>query len=98
MLIRKPTDLRYSDVTPKQVYLNRRRFLAGSVALGALAGTRAGRHHQAQRDAKTSYNVGDEKITPLEAITHYNNFYEFGTGKEDPSENAEQFHAPRPGR
>ena len=36
MVIRKPADLRYSDVTPKQVYLNRRRFLAGSMALGAL--------------------------------------------------------------
>ena len=30
MLIRKPADLRYSDVTPKQMYVNRRRFLAGS--------------------------------------------------------------------
>ena len=35
---------------------------------------------------KTSYNVGDEKVTPLDAITHYNNFYEFGTDKEDPAE------------
>ena len=46
MLIRKPADLRYSDVTPKQFYVNRRRFLAGaagSLALGTLAGNaRAG--------------------------------------------------------
>ena len=40
---------------------------------------------------KTSYNVGDEKLTPLEAITHYNNFYEFGTDKADPAENAKNF-------
>ncbi len=46
---------------------------------------------------KTSYNVGDEKVTPLEAITHYNNFYEFGTDKDDPAENAKNFRT-RPGR
>src|SRR5271157_5704346 len=90
MLIRKSPDLRYSDVTPKQLYVNRRRFLAGSLAFGALAGTaRAG---MKLTDAKkTSYNVGDEKVTPLEAITHYNNFYEFGTDKSDPAENAKDF-------
>jgi methionine sulfoxide reductase catalytic subunit len=92
MLIRKPADLRYSDVTPQPVYLNRRRFLAGSMALGAfgaLAGTaRAGKIEDFK---KTSYNAGDEKVTPLEAITHYNNFYEFGTDKEDPAKNAGNF-------
>jgi sulfoxide reductase catalytic subunit YedY len=92
MLIRKPADLRNSDVTPKPLYVNRRSFLAGSVALGAfgaLAGTaRAGKIEDFK---KTSYNAGDEKVTPLEAITHYNNFYEFGTDKEDPSKNATNF-------
>jgi sulfoxide reductase catalytic subunit YedY len=92
MLIRKPADLRFSDVTPKPLYVNRRRFLAGSIALGALgamAGTaRAGKLEDVK---KTSYNVGDEKVTPLEAITHYNNFYEFGTDKEDPVKNAQKF-------
>jgi sulfoxide reductase catalytic subunit YedY len=90
MLIRKPADLRYSDITPKQFYVNRRRFLAGSLAFGAFAGAaRAGMKFTDVK--KTSYNVGDEKITPLEAITHYNNFYEFGTDKSDPAENAKNF-------
>ena len=90
MLIRKPADLRYSDVTPKQMYVNRRRFLAGSLALGALAG--AARAGMKLSDVKkTSYNAGDDKLTPLEAITHYNNFYEFGTDKSDPAENAKNF-------
>ena len=40
---------------------------------------------------KSSYNVDDEKITPLDAITHYNNFYEFGTDKEDPSRKRQEF-------
>jgi len=39
---------------------------------------------------KSSYTV-DEKVTPLDVITHYNNFYEFGTDKEDPAKNAQNF-------
>jgi methionine sulfoxide reductase catalytic subunit len=92
MLIRKPADLRYSDITPKPFYVNRRGFLTGSLALGAFAGL-AGTSRGAKLEdfKKTSYNAGDEKVTPLEAITHYNNFYEFGTDKEDPSKNATDF-------
>jgi len=93
MLIRKPADLRFSDVTPKQVYVNRRRFLAGSLAMGAF-GALAGRARGGMKltDAKkTSYNVGQDKLTPLEIITHYNNYYEFGTDKGDPAENATNF-------
>jgi methionine sulfoxide reductase catalytic subunit len=92
MLIRKPADLRYSDVTPQPLYVNRRRFLAGSIALGAfgaLAGT--ARSAKLEDVKKSSYNVGDEKVTPLELITHYNNYYEFGTDKEDPAKNSQNF-------
>jgi sulfoxide reductase catalytic subunit YedY len=90
MLIRKPTDLRFSDVTPKQMYVNRRRFLASSLAFGALAGT--ARASMKLTDVKkTSYNADGEKPTPLEVITHYNNFYEFGTDKADPAENSKNF-------
>lgn len=94
MLIRKPSDLRYSDVTPKHVYLNRRRFLAGSLAVGALAGVRrADATTQLNGVAKSSYTVDPkaDKVSPLEAITHYNNFYEFGTGKDEPADNAKNF-------
>jgi methionine sulfoxide reductase catalytic subunit len=92
MLIRRAADLRYSDVTPKEVYVNRRRFLAGSLAVGALAGAaRPARAMKLNDVQKTPYNVGNEKITSLEDITHYNNFYEFGTDKEDPAKNAGNF-------
>ena len=86
MLIRKPADLRYSDVTPKQAYVNRRRFLAaGSAILGAWAlPTPAGATAKLNNVVKSAYKV-DEKITPREDITTYNNYYEFGTDKEDPS-------------
>jgi len=92
MIIRKPSDLRYSAVTPKQVYLNRRRFLgAAPIALGALLGSRAAQATTKLAGVtKSSYTV-DEKVTPLDVITHYNNFYEFGTDKEDPSRNAQNF-------
>lgn len=70
-------DLSWNDVTPKALYLNRRQLMAGAGAmLGAgLIGGRA----QAQEDLK---------LNSWEEITTYNNFYEFGTRKEDPARNA----------
>jgi sulfoxide reductase catalytic subunit YedY len=86
MLIRKPADLRHSDVTPKQFYLNRRRFLAaGSAIAGTWAlPTPAGAAMKLNNVTKSAYTV-NEKITPLADITSYNNYYEFGTDKADPS-------------
>jgi len=86
MLIRKPADLRHSDVTPKQFYLNRRRFLAaGSAVAGAWAlPTPAGATMKINNVTKSSYTV-NEKITSKEDITSYNNYYEFGTDKGEPS-------------
>ena len=91
MVTRKPSDLRYSQVTPKQVYLNRRRFLAGSIALGALAGASSALATTKLNGVKKSPFSTDEQATPFDAITHYNNFYEFGTDKEDPGRNAGKF-------
>ena len=95
MIIRKPSDLRHSDVTPKQVYLNRRRFLgAAPVALGALIGSRVAQATTKLTGvSKSSYTVDEkvDKVSPLDVITHYNNFYEFGTDKEDPARNAQNF-------
>jgi sulfoxide reductase catalytic subunit YedY len=91
MLIRKPADLRYSQVTPKDVYMNRRRFL-GAGAVAALAAPFAAQATtKLPNVVKTPYNVGKEKITPLKIISNYNNYYEFGTGKEEPAENAKNF-------
>jgi methionine sulfoxide reductase catalytic subunit len=92
MLIRKPADLRYSDVTPKEQYLNRRRFLAaGSAALGSLAlPRRANATMKLNGVTKSSYTVND-KLTSKEDITHYNNYYEFGTDKEQPAKLAVNF-------
>jgi sulfoxide reductase catalytic subunit YedY len=91
MVIRKPSDLRYSQVTPKQAYLNRRRFLSGSLVLGALANVPAAWATTKLDGVKKGPYSTDEKQTPYDAITHYNNFYEFGTDKGDPSRNAGKF-------
>ena len=91
MVIRKPSDLRYSQVTPKHAYLNRRRFLASSMALGALASAPAAQATSKLNGVNKGPYSTDEKPTPFDAITHYNNFYEFGTDKEDPSRNAGKF-------
>ena len=87
MLIRKPADFRYSDVTPKKnVYVNRRRFLAaGSAIVGAWAlPTPADATMKLNNVVKSTYKV-DEKISSKEDITTYNNYYEFGTGKDEPA-------------
>jgi methionine sulfoxide reductase catalytic subunit len=89
MLIRKPADFRYSDVTPKEQYLNRRRFLAaGSAALGALALPVSGLATTKLSGYGKSPFSTTEKLTSLEDITHYNNYYEFGTDKEEPAKYA----------
>ncbi len=83
--------LRYSDVTPQRVYLNRRRFLAtGSAALASLTLPGLSAAAKLSGVAKGPFST-DEKPTPLQDITHYNNFYEFGTAKEQPAEMAKNF-------
>ena len=70
-------DLNWSDVTPKAAYLNRRQIIAAAGAL-AVAGPAW---------AKSQYST-DEAPNTLKEISTYNNYYEFGTGKEDPAANA----------
>jgi sulfoxide reductase catalytic subunit YedY len=102
MLIRKTPSwaLKESAVTPESVYLNRRAILKGLGATGGLAGagialpgiaaageTIPAPHGKTLDYMKTDYGK-NEMLTPYEQATTYNNFYEFGTGKSDPSENA----------
>jgi sulfoxide reductase catalytic subunit YedY len=85
MLIRKPADIRSSEITPKDAYLNRRSFLAGgAAALGALALPSGAGAAMKLNTVKSSYAV-NEKISSKDDATHYNNYYEFGTGKEEPA-------------
>src|SRR6185369_880200 len=86
MIIRKPPELRYSDVTPREIYVNRRRFLAAAMAAPAAVAF-AGKLANIQKSPLS----GDEKPSSPDIVTHYNNFYEFGTAKDDPSRNAQNF-------
>lgn len=87
MLIMRPNAIRYSEVTPKQVYVNRRRFLASLPLAGAaLMGSRA--WGGAKLTAAKSPLSTSEKQTPYGDVTTYNNFYEFGTGKDEPAQRA----------
>jgi sulfoxide reductase catalytic subunit YedY len=103
MLIGKPPDIPSSAITPRDQYLNRRRFLRGAVSgvvaagvaslgaerlaelfeprLAALAGTKL-------ETVKSPLTTTGEPLTSYEALTTYNNFYEFGVQKSDPAQNA----------
>ena len=87
-MIRRVSELPYSSVTPKSVYLNRRRFLA-SVALGA-GRERRNREYKTQC-SEESRSARRRNRLRIEVVTNYNNFYEFGTAKSDPSHNAKNF-------
>lgn len=97
MLIKRPSAIRPSEITDHAVYLQRRRFLqlgAGLALSGYLpVGMAAGAEKLAH--SKNSMLSTTEELTPYEAVTRYNNFYEFGTGKEDPAKQAKDF-KPRP--
>ena len=73
MAFRWKNDLTHDDVTPKALWLNRRQIIAGAAGL-SVAGVPA--------------IAADLEPNTLEEITSYNNFYEFGTGKDDPARNA----------
>ena len=82
---RYKSPLTRSDVTPKAAWLNRRQILAGAMAAGGAS--IAGPALASLGARKTSYGAGLEPNT-FEEITSYNNFYEFGVGKDDPARNA----------
>ena len=93
MIIKKPDDIRSSEITPEHAYFNRRDFLraAGLIGVaGAAASTAALASRSAPEDEAQGPQLKDE-LTPYEDVTTYNNFYEFGTDKSDPAENAQNF-------
>jgi sulfoxide reductase catalytic subunit YedY len=92
-LIRKPTDIKSSEITPKGVYLQRRQFMRELAAIGVSAALWPGisRAGQKLQNVRKGPFATDEKLTPLADVTSYNNFYEFGTDKRDPAQHAQNF-------
>ena len=104
MLINRPNDILTSEITDESVYLNRRELLkrAGLATAGVLAGHSvfaadftSGPSGTVLKDIRKSSFSTSEPTNSWTDITTYNNYYEFGTGKEDPSRYAIDFN-PRP--
>ena len=109
MLIKKVSDIKSSEITDKQHYLNRRLFMKGAVLAGTAAAT--GFLYRQLNPSPTELPKGDkietvkattsaganpgfpatEKLTSLEKITNYNNFYEFSTSKGEVASRAKGF-------
>ncbi|MGH9732515.1 MAG: protein-methionine-sulfoxide reductase catalytic subunit MsrP, partial [Candidatus Acidiferrales bacterium] len=94
--------LTYSDITPKGAYTNRRNFLFGMLATGGavtgwkhfsnwMSGPATGSVPVKLDGVRKGPFSTAEAITPEKDVTTYNNFYEFGTGKSDPSQNSKNF-------
>src|SRR6266480_2376264 len=86
MLIKKPEGISSSEITAEDAYLSRRTLLAvaGVVAAGIVGSKRL-------VSALPVVARQDDKPNTWEEITGYNNYYEFGTDKEDPAANAKNF-------
>ncbi|MDC6447536.1 protein-methionine-sulfoxide reductase catalytic subunit MsrP [Alphaproteobacteria bacterium] len=86
-----------SELTPYKNYLNRRNFIKSSLAAGAVLGTSASIHanHISAENIYEDHLDANDTLNSYEDITTYNNFYEFGMGKSDPSENSGNF-KPKP--
>jgi len=83
MLLRHSPDIKASEITPQRHWLNRRQFLGTGMAA-------------VLPDFTHGAFGADEKPTPKDAVTTYNNFYELGTDKADPAQNARIFPAVKP--
>jgi sulfoxide reductase catalytic subunit YedY len=100
LLIQKPADICPSEITSRENYLNRRKFIQNTALAGSslIAGTAAGTIIPEERRAKLT-GVGKSAFSTSEApnsytdITTYNNYYEFGTNKDDPFRNSQEFEA-----
>ncbi len=102
MLIKKPSDILASEITPRDLYLRRREFLRRAAALGvagsmlpiagsAFAQTAAPVTQQGKLPklpGKPFSLSVTEKPTPYKDVVTYNNYYEFGTDKDQPAQNA----------
>ena len=110
MLIKKPDEIKSSEITDKTVYLNRRLFMRGAALLGTTAATallyrrlnqptaekpageKLANITQAPQDERLRQGFTvNEKLTPIEDITNYNNFYEFSTDKQSVASEAKGF-------
>src|SRR5690606_25647691 len=101
--LKRLLDIPEAEVTPEELYLSRREFMRGvatfvgaAALVGAGGGSLIGGRALAQStggegDELLGLGTTDERTNTYEAITTYNNFYEFGYDKSDPSRNSGEF-------
>ena len=87
-VIKTPADVRPSEITPERVYQTRRRFMHVIGAAGLASSVPAAALHAAWMDSKgfAPAPPSEDTVTPRGYATSFNNFYEFGTDKNDPAE------------
>jgi sulfoxide reductase catalytic subunit YedY len=98
MLIRRGGAFNEGEITPYEVYLNRRAFMLGAAALALASRVGEAAAPPAAQPLKAAPNPMyrlQEPPTPFKDVSTYNNYYEFGTGKDDPARLAGSF-KPRP--
>lgn len=103
MIIRPKPDIPSSEITPESVYFNRRKFIAAAAVGAAGAALVPGALGAFEDDDEQEIPARfanmrselDERLNSYRDVTTYNNFYEFGTDKSDPSRNSGDF-KPRP--
>jgi len=96
MLIRKPSEYRWSETTPRAIYQQRRAFIrtltgaaagaAGSLAFPWAETLEAQTGVKLPDVVKSPLSTTGEKLNSYKDITTYNNFYEFGTQKDEPAQ------------
>jgi methionine sulfoxide reductase catalytic subunit len=98
MLIKRSSIIKSSEITSEDNYLNRRKFIQSSTLIGgSLLSSKLLSANLPQEpfaeldDVKSSLYSTDEKINNFLDVTSYNNYYEFGTGKDDPYRNGKDF-------
>jgi sulfoxide reductase catalytic subunit YedY len=94
----RPPHIPSSEITPRSVYVRRREFLGLMAGAGAALSVSSARAEAPAtvplKTVPSAFKV-DEPLTPRDDVTTYNNFYEFGTGKDDPARYSGDF-KPRP--
>src|SRR5215469_10483590 len=98
MLIKKPSDIPSSEITPKSLYMNRRNFISGAAMFGAALASDAyellnppeASANTKLTTVKSQYST-TETPAPFKNISNYNNFYEFSTDKYGPAKLAANF-------
>jgi methionine sulfoxide reductase catalytic subunit len=105
MVIKRPDDIKSSEITDRKVYLNRRTFLRGAALAATTLATGLvykqllapqvevanpqGRVEPGSQSAPKQWGLPGEEATTYQDVTHYNNFYEFGTDKYSPARRAQ---------